>query len=563
MRFYLFCLFSAMLTTLWGQAEYPKDTFGSPMGIPLILAGTFGELRSDHFHSGIDIKTQQRQGLPIFAIADGTVTRIKVSVWGYGKALYLAHPNGHTSVYAHLQKFSPEIEAYIKKIQYQRKSYEVEVFPDFGELNVKKEDLIAYSGNTGGSSGPHLHFEIRNSISEKPTNPLLYGFDVRDATTPTLLEVYAYPLSENAQVNQSQKKVQINFYRQSDGSYLTEKVHALGSIGFGVVAYDRQDLAANKNGVFSIKQTVNGKVYTDLDFESFSFKETRYINTLIDYQHYSKYRKRIQKCFKSKGNLLGIYNSLYNDGKIEVGEGLTYNVQIDIADLKGNTVKLRVPILGKRQEILKPREKNSSDQYLTAHKPNNYKLGSAEVYFPAKTFYEDFYINLKHSSDTVMIHDNSVPAHRKFTVSFDVSKYKDQELEKVFIARLDKSGKPNYMPTFKRGTQFTTKTRHLGTYTLASDTIPPKIRPKNFKNKQWLTNYRYLSLQISDNLSGIDTYEATLNGEWILMEYEPKRSTITYNFDDKILDQKQCELKVIVTDNVGNTTTFNSSFYRN
>ncbi len=238
-------------------------------------------------------------------------------------------------------------------------------------------------------------------------------------------------------------------------------------------------------------------------------------------------------------------------------------MRIEIADLEENTVKLTIPVLGKNQEILESNKRNSTDHYITANKPNNYKLGTTNVYFPANTFYEDFYLNLEHQSDTVMIHDNSVPAHRKFTVSFDVSKYRDEELKHMFIARLDKKGKPNYMPTFKRGSQFTTKTRHLGTYTLAKDTIPPKIRPKNFKNKQWLTNYRYLSLHISDDLSGVESYEATLNGEWILMEYEPKKRTITYNFDDKILDQKQCELKVVVTDNVGNATTFNSSFYRN
>ena len=175
MRIYLTGLLLLFFNTSRSQAEYPTDTFSPPLDIPLILAGTFGELRSNHFHAGIDIKTQQRQGLPVYAIADGTVTRIKVSLWGYGKVLYLAHPDGHTSVYAHLQKFSPEIEAYIKRIQYERRSYEIEVFPDFGELSVKKEELIAYTGNTGGSSGPHLHFEIRNSISEKPVNPLLYG----------------------------------------------------------------------------------------------------------------------------------------------------------------------------------------------------------------------------------------------------------------------------------------------------------------------------------------------------------------------------------------------------
>ena len=563
MRLYLLCFLTLFVIKLSGQAEYPKDSFRSPLDIPLVLAGTFGELRSDHFHAGIDIKTQQRQGLPVFAIADGTVTRIKVSHWGYGKAIYLAHPNGYTSVYAHLQKFSPEIESYIKRIQYERRSYEVEVFPDFGELSVKKEDLIAYTGNTGGSSGPHLHFEIRNSISEKPTNPLLYGLEVRDATNPTLKELYAYPLSEGSQVNQSGDKIQIKFYRQTDGTYLADKVSALGKIGFGVVTFDRQDLAANKNGIYSLIQNVNGKVYTDLDFESFSFRETRYINTLIDYSHYSKHHERVQKCFKTRSNKLGIYNELFNDGAIDVRNGLTYNVDITIADLEGNEVKLHIPVEGKVEDLIVEPEKEITENLLIANKANNFSLGEVSVYFPANTFYEDFYIDLEMKSDTVRVHNNSVPAHKRFTLSFDVSKYSKADLEKMFIARLDRKGRPNYVKTFKRDQSFTTKVRHLGTYTLARDTIAPKIRPKNFKPKQWLTNYRYLSLQISDDLSGINQYEATLNGEWILMEYEPKTSTITYNFDDKILDEKQCELKVVVSDNVGNTTTFSSSFYRN
>ncbi len=563
MRLYLLCLLSVLVLRLSGQAEYPKDSFRSPLDIPLVLAGTFGELRSDHFHAGIDIKTQQRQGLPIYAIADGTVTRIKVSHWGYGKAIYVAHPNGYTSVYAHLQKFSPEIEAYVKRVQYERRAYEVQVFPDFGELSIKKEDLIAYTGNTGGSSGPHLHFEIRNSISEKPTNPLLYGLEVRDATNPTLKELYAYPLSADSQVNRSQEKTQLRFYRQADGTYLADKVQALGNVGFGVVAYDRQDLAANKNGIFSLTQTVNGKVYTDLDFTSFSFKESRYINTLIDYEHYSKHRERIQRCFKTSSNQLSLYNSIYNDGVLTVREGLSYNVEIVISDLAGNQVKLLIPVEGKREGIVNTVDKPSTENFIVAAKSNNFSLGDASVYFPANTFYEDFYIDLEHRADTIKVHNNSVPAHKRFTLSFDISKYPKEERIKMFIARLDKRGRPNYVSTFKRDQNFTAKVRHLGTYTLARDTIPPKIRPKNFKSKQWLTNYRYLRLHISDDLSGVDTYQATINGEWILMEYEPKTSTLTYNFDDKILDQKQCELKVTVTDNVGNSTTFNSNFYRN
>lgn len=545
-----------------GQEKYPQDTFRSPLDIPLILAGTFGELRSNHFHSGIDIKTQQRQGLPIYAIADGTVTRIKVSVWGYGKVIYVAHPNGYTSVYGHLQKFSPEIEKYIKKIQYQKKSYEVQVFPDYGELKVENGKLIAYGGNTGGSSGPHLHFEIRNSITEKPTNPLLYGLEVRDATNPVLDKIYAYPLSNKAIVNQSNAKVAVNFSKQKDGFFLADKISAIGTIGIGFIGYDRQDLAANKNGVYAVQLLVNGEMYTDYDFESFSFSETRYINTLIDYNHLGKYRQRIQQCFKTAGNELGLYNTLKNDGKIVIQEGLSYTIELLIKDFEGNLTKAIIPIEGKKEIVKIEKEDPKTENYAIAKKPNNYDLGAAKVYFPANTFYKDFYIDLKKDNDTVTIHNNRVPAHRNFTITFDVSKYSVAERKQLFIARLDKDLKPGYASTYKRENTFSTKTRNLGTYTLAKDTIAPKISTKNFKEKKWLNNYSYLSLKISDDLSGIDTYSATLNGKWILMEYEPKTKTLTYNFDDAILDQKQCELEVIVTDNVGNRNTFNAMFFR-
>lgn len=562
MRISVIVLFLLSGQLFFGQSQYPQEAFRSPLDIPIILAGTFGELRSNHFHSGIDIKTQQRQGLPVYAIADGTVTRIKISHWGYGKALYIAHPNGYTSVYAHLQKFAPEIEEFVKKIQYQKRSYEVEIFPDFGEIKVNKDSIVAFSGNTGGSSGPHLHFEIRNSINEKPTNPLLYGLEVRDATNPSLVSLHAYPLSQEAQVNQSNERIQLNFSKQADGTYLAEKVRAIGTIGFGVNAFDRQDLAANKNGVFAIEQRVNGKVYTDFDFDSFSFSETRYINTLIDYAYLGRNRQRIQRCFKVPGNKLEIYKTLYNDGKIDVQEGMLYKVEINIRDLEGNTVNLIIPVEGLREPLIRQREEIRTPYLLESNKPNNYDLGIARVYFPEHTFYRDFYIDLQPGQDTVRIHENSVPAHKNFTIAFDASKYSEQERKNLFIAHLDKKGRPEYMNTYKNGTSFSTRTRQLGTYTLARDTVPPKIRPRNFKPKQWLTNYRYLSLRISDDLSGIDTYSATLNGEWILMEYEPKTSTLTYNFDDVILDKKQCQLEVIVTDNAGNSTTFNSSFFR-
>lgn len=558
----LACVFFLVLFYVNGQEKYPKDVFRSPLDIPLILSGTFGELRSNHFHGGIDIKTQQRQGLPVYAIGDGTVTRIKVSLYGYGKALYIAHPNGFTSVYAHLQKYGPKIQEYIKNVQYNKKNFEVEVFPEYGEIEVKKGDVIAYTGNTGGSAGPHLHFEIRNSVTEKPTNPLLYGLDVRDATDPTLVSLYGFPLSEGAHINQSEEKIQLNFTKQSDGTFLADKVTALGTIGFGFNGFDRQDLAANKNGVYSVKQTVNGNLYSYYNFETFSFGETRYINTLIDYAHYKKFRQRIQKLFKEPYNRLSIYKKLYLDGKLNVKQGLSYNVELLITDVHDNELKVIIPVEGKKESVKIPKQIVKSANFLKADKPNSFDLGMAKVFFPASTFYKDFYINLEKGEDTVTIHDESVAAHRSFTLNFDVSKYSKEEQKQLFIARLNDDLEPRYARTYKRENTFTTRTRSLGKYTLAKDTIAPKIKPRNFKENQWLNNYRYLSLQISDDLSGIKTYNATLNGKWILMEYEPKTKTITYNFDDNIVDQTQCNLKVVVTDNVGNTTTFEQTFFK-
>ena len=480
----LFLFFSI---SLHSQENYPKDTFSPPLDIPLVLAGNFGELRSNHFHAGIDIKTQQRQGLPVHSIADGTIVRIKVAHWGYGKVVYVAHPNGFTSVYGHLSKFSPAIEEYIKKLQYKKQSYEVEAFPDYGEITVQKGELIAYSGDTGSSGGPHVHFEVRSTITEKPINPLLFGFDVRDATDPTLLELFGYSLSPDAEINQSNDRIQIHFKKQGDGTFLADPVSAIGTIGFGINSYDRQDLAANKNGVYSVKQLVNGKTYTDYDFETFSFTEGRYINTLIDYEYYVNHQDRIQKCFRVPGNQLSIYRTLVNDGKIVVNEGLTYNVEIQIGDLEDNLTKLIIPVEGKRKELRIQKEIEKTDDYVIAKKPNNFDLGVAKVYFPANTFYDNFYIDLKKGGDTVRIHNNSVPCHRNFTITFDASKYSTEEQKQLFIARLDKYRRPNYVTTYKRGPNFTTRTKDLAAHCKRADIlivaagVPDLVKPEWIK----------------------------------------------------------------------------------
>src|SRR5690606_11179645 len=390
---FLFLTFSQIAIA---QLKYPTDAFRPPLDIPIVLAGTFGELRSNHFHSGIDIKTQQREGLPIYAIGDGSISRIKIQHYGFGKALYITHTNGFISVYAHLQKFAPEIEEYVKKQQVDRESYEIQLYPDASTFSLKKGDIIAYSGNTGGSSGPHLHFEIRNS-SDVPVNPLLFGLDaeVKDSQPPLIQSLFAYSINDNSQVNQCSDIIQINYKQQNDGTFLADKVYASGLIGFGVNSYDRNDLAYNKNGVYKVEMFVNGKQHFSYDFEKFSFGESRYINSLIDYKYYQQKNERIQQCFITPGNKLSVYEGVIDNGIIKIEEGLHYNLEIRIKDFHENETIIKIPVEGKTQEVLTKKGVLVTNDYLIAEKDNAYKIGKASVFFPANTFYDDFYIDLK------------------------------------------------------------------------------------------------------------------------------------------------------------------------
>ena len=299
----------------FAQNKYPQDYFRHPLDIPLVLSGTFAELRSNHFHSGLDIKTQQREGLKTYTAAPGYVSRIKISHWGYGKALYITHPNGYTSVYAHLQKFSPKIEAYIKQRQYEKESFTIELFPSAEELPIIKDEIVGFTGNTGGSGGPHLHFEIRDS-KERPMNPMLFGIDIKDTKKPKIVGIYAYPRNSISHVNNSNERVELRLIPQKTGDYNVEKIKAFGKLGFGVITWDRQDLAANKNGVSNIQTFFNGNKNLEINFSRFSFSETKHLNRLIDYEYFKKKKSRIQKLFIESNNPLSLYQNADNDGYI-------------------------------------------------------------------------------------------------------------------------------------------------------------------------------------------------------------------------------------------------------
>ena len=556
--FTISCFFSNMS---FGQHKPKEGHFIHPLKVPLVLSGTFGELRSNHFHSGIDIKTQQREGLEVVASASGRVSRIKIQRYGYGKALYLEHENGYTTVYAHLKRFSDIIEAYVKKQQYAKETYTIELFPKNEGLYFNQGDVIGYSGNSGSSGGPHLHFEIRDA-SERPMNPLLFGFDVKDTRKPLIQNVFAYAISDSAHVNQSQKKVKLKLYPQKEGGFKTNEVSAYGTIGFGIETVDRLDGAYNKNGVYNICTDYNGEKLFELDFSKFSFSETRYINRLIDYSHFKEERKRVQKLFKEQNNPLSILKNHNNNGFINVDDDLNGIYKIKVSDLEGNINTVSIPIKGTKDSIIHKDSICKTPHYIYHDQPYNFDENNISVYIPKHALYEDQYLNIEVSGDTISLHNDKVPLHKNITVKFDVSHYNAKDKEKLFISYLGYKNTPQYEKTYKKNNVFSTRTRALGKYTLTIDNDPPKITPVNFRDKKWLSNYKYLKVKITDDLSGIKNYRATINGKFILMEYDYKKDLLVYNFDDNINTETENNLKVIVTDNVGNSSTFESVFYR-
>ncbi|WP_147676447.1 M23 family metallopeptidase [Algibacter pacificus] len=552
----LFCSFF-----LKAQNNYPQDYFKSPLDVTLVLAGTFAELRSNHFHSGMDLKTKQRTGLKVKASASGFVSRIKIAHYGYGKALYITHPNGYTTVYAHLQKFAPEIEAYVKKKQYEAESYEIELFPTPEELPVIQGNTVAYSGNTGSSGGPHLHFEIRNK-EEHPLNPMLFGIDILDTKAPIIQGLYAYPLDKNSFINKKNTKQKINLIPLKNGNFVTKTIDAVGNIGFGVKTIDRQDLAGNSNGVYHIETLINGAPNFEIDFKEFSFDETKHINALIDYEHYITKKERIQLLFK-QNNPLSLLKPIINNGVLNIKDSTNSVYKIRVSDFKNNDTWITLNIRGSKNTDAKIKEEKITPYFINNKQVTNLKEGKIRVNFYKDTFYKDFYMNFEVENDTLFLHDNTIPTQKNFNISFDISNYNETDKSKLFIARLvGRKNYPVYSTTERKGDTLITSTKYLGKYALATDNTPPTIKAANFKNKQWLSNFRYLKIKISDNLSGISNYRATINGKFILMEYEYKTNTLTYDFNDGDFTDINNNLKVIVTDNVGNNSTFEALFYR-
>ncbi|MDZ7847617.1 MAG: M23 family metallopeptidase [Owenweeksia sp.] len=531
--------------------------------MPLRLSGTFGELRGNHFHSGIDLKTHQKVGLPVRACAAGNIVRIKVSPYGFGKAIYIQHGNGFTTVYAHLEGFNEKIEAYVRKRQYEQETFDLNVYPEAGILWVEKGDVIAQSGNTGGSGAPHLHFEIRDTRTEKIINPLLFGFEVADSRAPDLHNVEVYQFEDDELVSSYTQKV----LQQKDGSYsltgnnLVEVQHAPA---FGITTYDRLDGAPNRNGVYCIEMRINGELYYSFKMNTFSFYETRYINSHIDYSQKYCCRRNINKLYLEPNNQFSVYGVNRKMNLPELAPDSTYQVEIQVSDVAGNQSDLNFNLKYLPDTLLTAAPNNPPASVFRYGQPNFFKEENIQLKLPEGALYRDVYFEYKKLEPCAecysFVHQlaaPSIPVQKYYPLRIKPNEPFKGDKSKLAIASLKDGRIDEYEGGEWDDGYITTRTRQFGQFAVVADTIPPSIQPIGFRDGGNLADQLQVSFKIEDNFSGIDRYRPTIDGKWVLFEYDAKNDLIFANLKDLSLEPGEHVLKLEVMDKVGNVTKKN------
>lgn len=566
-KFYMFkhsYLFICVLIAhfSFGQKVYPKSDFVPPLPIPLILSGTFGELRSNHFHSGIDIKTQGKEGVPVIAVADGRIVRIKVSPYGFGNAIYLRHNNGFTTVYAHLQCFDKAIEDYVRSQQYLKKSFSVELFPHASQFSFKQGDTIALSGNSGGSGGPHLHFEIRDTRTEKIINPLLF-YDVKDNRTPELLDLQFYDFDKE-ELKESKKYNVIksgpgNFHLAGSGI-----IEVKGKPGFAIRTFDRLNKANNKNGVYSVELLVNGKIYHQFKMETFAFSETRYINSHIDFGQKSCCGRTMNKLLIEPNNRLSIYQNKQKMNLPNLLEDSIYPVSIVVKDIVGNKSTLKFNIKKKSAPIGEGMTSYSKLPLFKYGQTNFFKNEFVDLLIPDGALYKD--VNFEYAenprckdcfSPIYTLGSANIPIHKYFNVKIKPSLNFDGDKSKLGIASFKKGRIADFEGGKYENGFVVGRTRQLGDFAVVVDTIPPLIKNINFKNGANVSRVGKLKVKIADNLSGIDRFSGEMDGKWVLMAYDAKKRILILDLKKENFEKGKHELKITVRDGLKNISVAN------
>lgn len=554
-----------IFSAVYAQEDKYKSGFIPPLDIPMYLSGNFAETRGGHFHTGIDVKTLGRTGLPVKAIGDGYVSRVYVSPSGYGKAIYINHPNGMTSVYGHLDQFSEKINAVVKDLQYLKESFRLNYSFNAGEIKIKQGEVIAKSGNTGSSGGPHLHFEIRRTNTEHPLNPLHFGVPVKDKMRPQILGIKVFPVNDMGLVNNKNeaKYYPAVFYADAYHLKSSPKIKVAGEIGIGIETFDYLTGDWSKCGTYSADIYVDDVLIFCWKMDSLAFDENRYINTVCDYASRTNNRQWIYKMFKDEPNNRFSNYCNSDNGIISFTDAKTHKIKLIVHDVYGNRSDIEFRVQSEKASAV---NKKAYTNYMPWEDGGQYAENNIQIEFPPKALYADIDLKVEKESgknlysDIFTIHKTDVAVFKPYILKLKPAVA--HKTQKLYIAAIGKSGKPTgfFGNTYDDG-WLKGSAREFGSFAIARDSIAPDIRSLDVKDGQNIRGKKQLRFKIKDGDSGIVSYRAEIDGDWVLMEYEPKKDMLTYNFDPSRIEKSMGHnLFLKVEDNVGNVGVFLCSF---